>query len=298
MNNTLPLAIVGSMTHSIATYDNEVKERFGGGVYYGGKAAASLEIPATIFTIGAADLEPGLEDLRKFGIKTERIARNVSNNFSNDYRNGKRKLQIRSYFTKPFSSDDFTEKIKADAVVFFPGLSEISGQTISAFDTKIVFLDIGGLTRILGEKNEEGLYPIIQSDWKSIAEFCGKVDILKVSHEDLENIKFPNGVNSEEEKVQNLAENGFPIVLFTRGEKPTILARKDLPLLEISTYKVDCGDPAGAGEVFSIGFIYNYLQSNDPVISTAFGNACASFKIAGIDYNYDMAKKRAEELLK
>jgi myo-inositol-1(or 4)-monophosphatase len=291
------IAIVGSMTHSFSTYPDRIKEGYGGGVSHGGKTAAALNISATIITIGADDIEPGLEDLRKLGLKTIRVKRNVSNNFSNDYRTENRMLRCRSFFTEPFSSDDFKEKLDCNAVILFPGLNEISKDTISEFNTKLVFLDVGGLTREIGEKNKEGFYPITQGAWNTIDGFRNKVDILKVSHEDLENIEFPKNIISEAEKVQNLADNGFPIVLLTRGKNPTMLARKNLPIIEIQTFELENGDPAGAGEVFSVGFMDEYLKTNDPVKAAAFGNACASYKISGEDYNYEKAKQRAEGIL-
>lgn len=296
--NTPELALVGSITHSIATYDDGVRERYGGGVSYGGQTAALLEIPTIVITIGAEDIEPGLDVLRAKGINTLRIPRNTSNNNSNDYRNGQRKIQARTIIDTPFLQSDFNEKIHVGGVLFFPGLHEITPATLLAFDSQIVFLDVGGLSRVVGEQNEDGLYPLNQGNWESIEGFRNKVDVLKVSHEDLENIVFPSGITLEKEKVQNLAENGFPIVLLTRGEKSTILARLGLEILEIPTYKVEGGDPAGAGEVFSVGFMHEYIKTGNLVKATALGNACASFKVAGVDYNYGKAKQRAEELLK
>jgi len=57
---------------------------------------------------------------------------------------------------------------------FFPGLNEISKDTISEFNTKLVFLDVGGLTREIGEKNKEGFYPITQGAWNTIDGFRNK----------------------------------------------------------------------------------------------------------------------------
>ena len=282
------LLIVGSMSYSIATYDDGARERFGGGVSYGGKAAASLGISATVVTIGAEDIEPGVQDLKSAGIDVLRIRRNSSNNFSNDYRGKLRKLQMRSYIKEPFLNDDFLKVPKSDAIVFFPGLHEISPEILDIFKDRLIFLDVGGLTRKLGERNDEGFYPIFQGLWENINDFRGKVDILKVSEEDLENTK---------EKAEDLVENGFPVVLLTRGERPTVLFQKDKSPIEVSVFSVEGGDTAGAGEVFSIGFTYEYLLTKDLVKAVAFGNACASCKIAGEDYTYEKAKKRANEIL-
>jgi hypothetical protein len=299
------------MSHSVATYEDGKRERFGGGVSYGGKTAATLGIPATVVTIGAEDIEPGVQELKSAGIEVWRVQRNSSNNFSNDYRGGHRKLNVSSYIKEPFSKSDFKETLVCDFVVFFPGLHEITPELLDVFQDKIIFLDAGGLTRELGEKNGEGLYPIIQGYWKSIDGFRGKVNILKVSYEDLENIKFESGIATDGEKAQSLAENGFPMVLFTRGKKSTILARKGMPPLEIPVFLIEGGgdeaaasslsalfmiDEAGAGEVFSVGFIYEYFLTKDPVKAVSFGNACSSYKIAKEDYNYEKAKKRAAEI--
>lgn len=289
---------MGSMTHSVATYEDGVREGFGGGVSHGGKTASILDIPATVITIGAEDIEPGVQELKSTGIDVWRIQRSSSNNFSNDYRGDKRKLWVSSYFKEPFSKSDFKEKPVCDFVVFFPGLHEITSELLDVFRDKMIFLDVGGLTRELSEKNEEGLYPIIQGDWKSIDEFRGKVNILKVSHEDLENIKFDSGIVTDKEKAQSLAENGFPMVLFTRGKKSTILARKGMSQVEIPIFLIERGEEAGAGEVFSVGFIYEYFLTKDPIKAVSFGNACASYKIAKENYNYEKAKKRAAEILK
>jgi sugar/nucleoside kinase (ribokinase family) len=297
MSDIKPLVVVGSMTHSFSTYPEGIKEGYGGGVSYGGKTAVMLGIPTTVITIGAEDIEPGIDVLRKIGLETIRIKRDTSNNFSNDYRKDKRSMQLRSFFTSPFSPADFEQKIECDAVIFFPGLQEISANTISEFNAKLVFLDVGGFTRKIEERNKEGFYPVTQGHWDTIDEFRNKIDVLKVSSEDLENIDFPKGIETEEEKAQNLADNGFPLVLFTRGDRSTILARKNMPITEIPVFKLEGGDPAGAGEVFSVGFIDEYLKTSDPVKAVAFGNACASFKIMGESYNYEKAEQRVKELL-
>jgi len=100
------------------------------------------------------------------------------------------------------SANDFPQRTNCDALVIFPGLDEVQGDISSFFNAKIVFLDVGGLSRKLEEKNKDGLFPIVQGNWNSIDEFRGKVDILKVSHEDLENIRF-EGINTTEGKIQN-----------------------------------------------------------------------------------------------
>ncbi len=290
------LLIIGSVTYSVATYDDGIRERFGGGVAYGGRTAGILGIPAKVITVGAEDIGPGVEEIRSYGIDVMRIPRNSSNNFYNDYRGERRQLRMKDHIKRPLCKEDLANQQDCDAVIFFPGFHEISAETVEIFKGKTIFLDVGGLTRAFGEKDKEGYYLIDQVDWDTIDEFRNKVDILKVSQDDLEGMKFDPSIKNEDEKIQCLAENGFPIVLFTKGCEGIILARKGLSLEEIPTFKVH-GDSGGAGDTFSVGFMAEYLENKDPIRATAFGSACASFKISGEDYDYGKAKLGAEKIL-
>ncbi len=289
------LLLIGSMTRSVAKYDDGIRKRFGGGVAYGGRVAVALGITAEIITIGAEDIESGVEELRSRGINIRRIPRKVSNNFFNDYR-GKRQLRMKNYIKKPISKRDFKQIPDSEGVLFFPGFHEISSETLDIFKGKTIFLDLGGLIRAFGEQDREGYHLVNQGHWDTIDDYRNKVDVLKVSHEDLENIKFDESINTDIEKMQNLAESGFPIVLFTKAEKGMILVRKGELPLKIPTVAVQ-GDPAGAGEVFSVGFMAKYLETMDPMKAAAFGNACASLKVSGEDYNYGKAEERANQIL-
>ncbi len=289
------LLLIGSMTRSVAKYHDGIRERFGGGVAYGARTALALNIPAEIITIGADDIEPGVEELRSQGINIRRIPRKVSNNFYNDYR-GKRQFRMKDYIKEPISIEDFEEVPGSKAVIFSPGFYEISSQTLEIFKDRTILLDLGGMTREFGKKDEEGYHLINQVHWDTIDEFRDKVDILKISEDDLENIDFDKDVRTEEEKIQNLAENGFPIVLYTRGAKETIIARKGLALENVPSFPVG-GDPGGAGDTFSVGFMAEYLKTKDLVKAVAFGNACASYKVAGEDYDYDKVRNRANQIL-
>lgn len=289
MTDQVKLLLIGSITYSKAKYgEDDVRERFGGGVMYGGKTAAALGIEVAVITVGAEDIEGGMDELRELGLNVKRIPRETSNNFSNDYSGKVRKVYLRSVIGAPLTAEELPDELQDfNCVILFPLFKELSPDIFNKFsDSQLKFLDPTGFLRKTEEPNEEGLYPVLPSDWENLHEFTGKVDILKLSDEDIANIKFPEGVNSDEEKTNYLHQQGFPLVVLTRAEKPTLVVGDGLTLTEVPTLKVEkVVDSAGAGEVFAVAFMYKYFLTRDAVESVKFGNVCAALKISGKDYS-------------
>lgn len=300
LDKTSPkLLIIGGISHSIALLKDGPQERFGGGVMYAGRTAAKLGVPTTVTAIGAEDIEPGIAELFSIGLMVKRVIRNSSNNFSNDYRGEVRKMFMRSYVEQPLNVHELPLNFQDfQGIMLYPIYHEITPDILkSTTPHQGVYLDVQGLIRELGERSAEGLYPVSYGHWETIDGYRGKVGILKLSEVDLGGIEFPAHVSSEEEKAQYLSNNGFPITILTRGEKSTLLARKNLPLVEIPIQKVKVLDLGGVGDMFGVAFMAEYLKTKDSIKAAAFGNACASFKVAGEDYDYERVKVRAEEIL-
>lgn len=271
----LQLLLVGSITHSFAKYKDGVKQRYGGGVIYGGKTAVKLGIKTTVLTIGAMDIDPGIKELKSQGIKVYKVSREKSNNFSNDYTGEKRRMFMRSFIDTPIKSTEIKWDLKKhNGVILFPLFNEINLDFLSAFSkSQLLFLDPQGFLKKTGNKNQDGLYPIQKANLENIKSFANKIDILKLSSEDIE--------GNDEEKIRNLVKMGFPLVILTRGEKSTLLMGKNLPLVEVTTLKVKVLDSAGAGEIFAVAFMYKYFQTYDPVQSVKFANIQTVLKISG-----------------
>ncbi len=290
--------LIGSITHSFAKYKDGVRERFGGGIMYGGRTAAVLGIETTVVTIGANDLDPAVSELKSLGLKVQKVKRQVSNNFSNDYSGNERKLYLRSFIDEPLTGQELTGNTKGfNCVILFPLFNEITPEILDSFnDSQIILLDPQGLTRTLGEKNNEGLMPIIQSQWENIDDFKGKIDVLKLSDEDLKGIKFPEEIISEEEKIKYLNKIGFPLVILTRGIRSTLVAGDSLNLTEVPVLKVESiVDTAGAGETFAVAFMYKYFESKDPILSVKFANICSGLKVSGEDFSVEKIEEKLRE---
>lgn len=254
---------------------------------YGGQAAAKLGLKATAVTIGADDIEEGMNELEKLGLDVKRIHRNTSNNFSNTYSGDTRKAYMRSTINSPLTPEDLPENTHDfNCVILFPLFHEITSDIFARFSTsQLILLDPTGFLRRIGEPNESGLFPVSTANWENMDEFVGKVDVLKLSDDDMANIDFPEGVSSDEGKIQYLHKQGFPLVILTRAAKSTLVVGDNLDVTEVPTLAVDkVVDPAGAGEVFAVAFMHKYFLTRNPVESVTFGNACAGLKIAGKDY--------------
>jgi sugar/nucleoside kinase (ribokinase family) len=282
------LILIGSITNSKAHYPEGIRSRYGGGPMYGGFTSLRLGNETTIVTIGADDIVEGIQSLQKKGAKVYHLKRPESNNFSNDYSVSPRLMQMRSYIKKPLTEKEIQSvKLNPNGIVLTPGYRELPSDINKYFKNKIILLDGGGLTRHLNKKkNKNGFYTIEQKNEKKIFDFKNKVNVLKLSSEDIISITFPKKIVSDVEKINYLAENGFPIVIFTRGHNSTLIAQKNKGVLDLPIFPTKVIDSAGAGEAFDVGFLTAYLQTHDIKYSGIFGNAVAHFHVAREEYNY------------
>ena len=286
MFKKLKLLLIGSITNSAPLYSDGIRKRFGGGVMYGSFAAIDLGIDTRVITIGAKDIEPAVDQLRHLGIDASRLSRRTSNNFANDYTTKQRKLQMSSFIDKPITKDEMSGfDLAVDGVVLNPLYHEISADIIALFPKKtVIMLDIQGLTRRIGQRNDKGYYPVFQTGWKNIGDFSGKIDILKSSDDDIRGTKIKNALNN----------HGFPLVVLTRGKKTTRIFQTDQRSVSIPVYKVAVRDTAGAGDYFGIAYLSYYLVSKDPIASCRFANAVSSLKVEGKAITLSEAKRRME----
>lgn len=293
MPDSAKLLVIGAITRSKAKYsENDIRERFSGGAMWGGRAGAYLGLDTTVLTIGADDIEGGMDELKKLGADVIRVPREKSTNFHNDYSGEKRKLYVQSFTEKPLATSELPQNLaEFNCIVLIPIFHELSPELLTNIpDSCLVLLDPSGFFRKTEDPNEEGLYPVVPNDWEDIHKYAGVIDILKLSNEDIEEIKFPEGVSSDQQKAEHLHSHGFPLVILTRAGKPTLIVGQTLPLEEVSTLKIDEGvdlDPAGAGEVFAVSFMYKYSLTHDPIASVKFANVCAGLKVSRKEYDLE-----------
>ena len=300
MTNEKKIFIIGGITDSHALYPDGIRKRFGGGAMYGSQTAVSLGISTHVITIGASDIDAAIRQLQEAGVTVDKVITKESSNYSNDYRS-KRVLQMRSRTDRSITRADLDaigiQYETASAVILYPTYHEVSPEVLDVFPRALRYVDASGYMRRAGKRNSEGFFPISQSDWKNRNDFVGRVDVLKISDEDIENIKDVGGTQNPVERAKSLSMQGFEHIILTRAEKPPLMIRNGEVLFEVPIHPIQVDDPAGAGEVFGVGFVTKYLQTKDLKEATAFGNACASFKISGENYTFKKAQARAASIL-
>lgn len=301
--NAPSITLIGAISHSTPVYENgEIRERWGGSVMYGGFTAGKMKLPTRVITAGAPDIIPGMRQLEQVGVKVHRIARPNSNNFANDYSKPKRVLRMRSIMKKPILAGDLKKlQINSDVIILNPIYHEITPELCKSLGDATIMMDVQGLTRET-QKQADGFYHLIKHRWNKLSDYRGMIEVLKMSDEDLEHIHIPANYKTIPQKLNYLANHGFPIVVLTQGSKGTLVARQKEGIIEVPVHKVKAVDTGGAGDSFNIGFAYGYLKHHDPVEGAAYGNAVASFFVsakgtAGLK-SLEVMTKRAQTILR
>ncbi len=295
------VAFVGSISHSTPLYPDGVRERFGGGVIYGAETAKKLGLDVRVATIGANDIQGGVRQLLAQGIKVSRAKRKSSNNFSNDYTGPKRVLRMSSILEASLTASELSRTLNSvNGLILNPIFQEVTPDAIPNQRLFPVFLDIQGLTRKV-KLTKDGYYHLVDHRWKGWKQWSNKVDILRLSDEDIEHMYFPAACKSLRQKMLHLTQHGFPLVVLTQGSQATLVATAT-KFFTVPTYHVKAIDTGGAGDSFNAGFMTGYLYHRDPVVAAAFGNATASYKVSGKGTSavpdIDTITKRAIVILK
>lgn len=110
-----------------------------------------------------------------------------------------------------------------------------------------------------------------------IKSLCQVAEFIKASQEDLSLIMPGYTI---EEASQKLIDLGAQNVIITLGEKGALYQCKGEQINYVSAYKTrvetDKLNVVGAGDAFSGGFIYEYLNKHNIKDSVLYGNAVAS----------------------
>jgi len=103
------------------------------------------------------------------------------------------------------------------------------------------------------------------------------IDIAKVSMEDCYHL-FGTTINSPEQALKKILGYGASIVIVTLGEKGALIGTKD-KAFNISPIEANVVDRTGAGDVFTSGFLSEYLVSSDIERAGIFATATSSLLI-------------------
>ena len=136
-----------------------------------------------------------------------------------------------------------------------------------------VSVDVQGFIRKRISAEEPDIIP---SHWEKFPEVVAQISVLKA---DVNEICQLTQVSSFRDAARIVYEAGCPIVLITQGQRGSFIYLED-SLYEVPTIPSQTVvDYTGSGDVFSIGFLFEFERTSRPIWSAFFASTLASFNI-------------------
>lgn len=188
------------------------------------------------------------------------------------------------------------ELLSKESYVLGPILQEINKTFIEKLknhisEDQLVLLDPQGIIR----EYENGRVYRIKKDW--VDEALSNIHIVKPNEHEAE-ILFPNTeLWKVARKISSMNNHIGIVTLADRGSYVSF----DGKTYHVPAYRTIERDPTGCGDVYGGAFIYNYLETRDPLEAAVFASAAASFMVetTGPDFKLDLTSviDRFETLL-
>jgi sugar/nucleoside kinase (ribokinase family) len=198
-----------------------------------------------------------------------------STRFVNKYDSKGNRMQMVEALAEQITEQDFPSAYNNAKVVHFSPLTanEIDVECFrhARAHAKLTSIDVQGYVRSIDDKGM-----VIPRDWTERNEILNLVDVVKFHELELKQAIIGE---SELSAVSEVLSLGPRIVLVTRDRRgSTIYTRKE----QITIPRVNSDnviDSTGCGDVYSIGFLLEYIQSSDLKQSGLFAATCSSFNL-------------------
>jgi len=206
------------------------------------------------------------------GLKLAKDASSTS--FILKYKNGERRLQLRSRAPRIFQ-EDIPKPLRARAIHVAPVANELSSDVVNQLQTltDILSLDPQGFVRRFDEKGNVRLMR-----WED-PQILEKIDIYKSSFDE---IRMVTGLTDLRLAMEKIQDHGVKVVIVTKGMKGSTLFFEgrfcDVPACRPRIVQ----DPTGTGDAFIGAFLAEYIRGKDPAWCACVGSAAASFVIEGV----------------
>jgi len=270
------ISIIGHLTIDEIIVEKGVKKIAMGGVpTYSGFAAKRQQAAVLIVSkVGEDFPDSFLLTLARNGIDISfvTLSSRPTTRFRHIYEGGTRTSFLISKCQDILYSD-IPEKCRdSDIIHFGPVAGEISSDIVNKLKnpSSLLSIDIQGLIRSVDEDLRVKLVP--RDD---IADFIKPVDVV---HANLEEACIATGMSNAVDATKTLLKMGARVSLVTMGEKGALIASKK-GIFHVPAFKTRALDPTGAGDVFTISFMIEYLNTGDEIQAAAYASAAASFSV-------------------
>jgi len=263
------ILILGHITKDLLDEAPGSGYRIGGTVSFASITALRLGRQPTILTRAAPDTD--LSEL-PVGIRRHLLPSPTTTTFANIYTENGR-IQYCYTPAAPIRADDIPETLRQPrAVLLGPLVNELGPDVAELFGgrTLVAAVPQGWLRRW----DETGR--IYAKPWENAAEILRHLDVLVLSHEDIE---FDLG------RLDSFLEH-VPLVILTQDRRGcTIYARQcsgEITATPVAPRPAQQIDPTGAGDIFTAAFVVRYQETGNAVEAARFANVTASFGIEGM----------------
>ncbi|TFH10316.1 MAG: hypothetical protein E4H14_02805 [Candidatus Thorarchaeota archaeon] len=282
----MDIVVVGHLSRDLIITPDTKREALGGGTAYAMVAPALDAFAAGIVSKVGEDFEQEYwNTLKSSGLVLTGLQKEgaQSTRFVNKYDAEGNRVQMVETLAEKITPQDFSDEYLESNIIHFSPLTanelDIDCIKLARANAKITSIDVQGYVRSI---DNSGM--VIPRDWVEIDEILSIVDVVKL-HE----LELKQAIEGESElsAVSEILNLGPRIVLVTRDRRgSTIYTRND----QITIPRVDADfyiDSTGCGDVYSIGFLLEYVRSSNLKRSGLFAATCSSFNVETIGpYNF------------
>jgi sugar/nucleoside kinase (ribokinase family) len=272
----MEIVIIGHLSRDLIITPETKIEALGGGTAYAMLAPAIGAMGAGIISCIGSDFEEAyLNTLREAGLDLSGLHTKgeKSTRFVNEYDESGRTQRVEA-LAPQIKAEDILPKHLGASIYHLSPLTpnEFSMECIEKISVgnPLICLDAQGYLREIREDK------VIQREWPDRDEILSQVDVAKFHEAEL-TTAFQS--QSEVSAVTEILELGPRIVLLTRGRKgSTVYTRNtaiDIPLV----LGTEQADSTGSGDVYTIGFLLEYMRTGDVKRAGLFGATCSSFNV-------------------
>jgi sugar/nucleoside kinase (ribokinase family) len=291
------LTVIGHLSRDLLITPTLRREALGGGPAYA-MLAPAIGCDAGIVTVVGHDFEEEYEAvLHQSGLDMTgfRKTDSVSTRFINEYDINENRTQHIEHLAPPILAKDIMSHLDSKCIHFCPITRieiEQAAFQMTSDSAALVSLDVQGYSRgVQGEL-------IVPRYWDNASEILEYIDIVKADKAELLTI---TGVKNLEDARNTLFEMGVDMLVLTKDRGGSTIYTKSeyvkIPLV-LSKRAIDT---TGCGDTYIIGFLCDYLKSQDIYHAGLFGASCASFNLETIGpYNMpsqDMVLERMKHYL-
>jgi len=178
---------------------------------------------------------------------------------------------------------------KSKSFLFGPILDELNLRSVeyiaNKYKEKLIIVDPQGFIRVIDGN-------VIRREYTpDILDIIRLSDIFKPNEHEAEVIF---GDMPFEKAVRKITKLGADTGIITLAERGALVSF-DNKVFKVPAFSTVARDPTGCGDVFAGAFTYYMLKYNDPLESTAFACATASFMVETTGPDFDIRKKDLDE---